>query len=420
MKKILVVDDDMIVANIYTNLFRHKGCEVQSEGDGQVALSTISTFRPDAILLDLQLPTVSGVEVIKRVRAQAHLQHLPIIVFSNAYQHNAIEQAFKAGATHCLVKARTPPEQVVNAVMKTLIPVPASPARPVVQPLIPAPLANRADPHLLAEIVRAFSRQTAELLISVRQLWQEFLTKSDPLERASRLDILHRKIHTLTGNAVVADCLQMADLSSALEALMKELCDQPQNINLSTLRTVGLTMDLLGFLLEKVEQPKLAQATVPRVLVVDDEPVSLNTAELALELVHVKPTTCSSGTYALAMLVANPFDLILLDVDMPGMSGFEVCGRLRAMPAHKNTPVIFITGMNSFENRAQSTLTGGNDLIGKPFLLIELAVKALTYLIRGPLQNAGKASLARVPEILVQRSAPLQVVNSGPAMPIAV
>jgi len=80
--------------------------------------------------------------------------------------------------------------------------------------------------------------------------------------------------------------------------------------------------------------------------------------------------------------------LVFLDVDMPGMNGYELCTKLRAIPAHKKTPVVFVTSLNDFENRANSTMSGGNDFIGKPFLFIELAVKALVYILRARVVTA--------------------------------
>ena len=67
---------------------------------------------------------------------------------------------------------------------------------------------------------------------------------------------------------------------------------------------------------------------------------------------------------------------------MPGMTGFELCTKLRTLPLHKKTPVIFVTALTGFESRASSTMSGGNDFIAKPFLFIELAVKALLYILR--------------------------------------
>ena len=76
------------------------------------------------------------------------------------------------------------------------------------------------------------------------------------------------------------------------------------------------------------------------------------------------------------------------NVDMPGMNGFELCTKLRTLPAHKKTPVVFVTSLKHFESRASSTMSGGNDFIAKPFLFIELAVKALVYVLRGRLESA--------------------------------
>jgi DNA-binding response OmpR family regulator len=85
------------------------------------------------------------------------------------------------------------------------------------------------------------------------------------------------------------------------------------------------------------------------------------------------------------------FDLVFLDVDMPGMNGFELCTKVRALPAYKKTPVVFVTSLNDFESRANSTMSGGNDFIAKPFLFMELAVKALLYVFRSKLDTAKTA-----------------------------
>jgi len=82
-------------------------------------------------------------------------------------------------------------------------------------------------------------------------------------------------------------------------------------------------------------------------------------------------------------LSSQPCDLIFLDINLPEMNGFELCTKLRAMPLHEKTPIVFLTGMNSFQNRVQSNLSGGNDFVGKPFNVAELGVKALIWVLRG-------------------------------------
>jgi len=67
---------------------------------------------------------------------------------------------------------------------------------------------------------------------------------------------------------------------------------------------------------------------------------------------------------------------------MPNMSGFELCTKIRTLPQYAKTPVVFVTGLNDLESRANSTMSGGNDFIAKPFLFIELTVKALMHVLR--------------------------------------
>jgi len=79
--------------------------------------------------------------------------------------------------------------------------------------------------------------------------------------------------------------------------------------------------------------------------------------------------------------------VIFLDVVMPGMDGFEVCSRIRDTVPNHATPVVFVTGRDDFDTRAQMGRNGGSDLMGKPFLTSEITVKALTFALRGRLEQ---------------------------------
>ena len=88
------------------------------------------TFQPDVILLDLMLPKMSGVDVIKQIRSEADFAKLPIIVFSNTYLTNLIQEAWKAGATKCLSKTNCTPKDVLEVVRQTIGASGAVAARP--------------------------------------------------------------------------------------------------------------------------------------------------------------------------------------------------------------------------------------------------------------------------------------------------
>jgi len=128
--------------------------------------------------------------------------------------------------------------------------------------------------------------------------------------------------------------------------------------------------------------------------VVDDEAISRRAVTYALEKARLPCIAVENPEAALGMLGENIYDLVFLDVDMPGMNGFELCTKLRALARNKTTPVVFVTSLTDFESRANSTMSGGNDLIAKPFLFMELAVKALVYVLRGRLAQAAAVKAA--------------------------
>jgi CheY-like chemotaxis protein len=104
----------------------------------------------------------------------------------------------------------------------------------------------------------------------------------------------------------------------------------------------------------------------------------------------------------LKMLQANHYDLVLLDIDMPKLTGFEVCEKLRALPHYKTTPVIFVTAHSNFGNRTQGVLSGGNYFITKPVDPLELALKVTIHLFKAQVQHAGAPQPETKPEVKPQ------------------
>src|ERR1700730_2686502 len=120
MKRIVVVDDQPILVTIYRTKFTAEGFQVEVASDGEQALELIQRTNPDLVLLDLNLPKVDGIEVLKRLRAQSSFVTLPIIVFSANSRSGITEEAFAAGATMVLSKSNTSPKQVIEIVNKAL------------------------------------------------------------------------------------------------------------------------------------------------------------------------------------------------------------------------------------------------------------------------------------------------------------
>lgn len=115
MKKILIIEDDPITANLYRTRLEKEGYEVGIAGDAERGFDRLVEWEPDGLLLDLMLPRTSGVELLKTIRGSESFQDLPVVVFTNAYVPNLVEDAVKAGATRVLDKSVLTPSMLAEA-----------------------------------------------------------------------------------------------------------------------------------------------------------------------------------------------------------------------------------------------------------------------------------------------------------------
>ncbi|MEQ1865320.1 MAG: response regulator, partial [Micropepsaceae bacterium] len=103
-----------------------------------------------------------------------------------------------------------------------------------------------------------------------------------------------------------------------------------------------------------------------RVLVVDDIPANVKLLEAKLGAEYFDVVTAGSGLDALAALEKDKPDIILLDVMMPGMDGFEVCRRVKGNPTTAHIPVVMVTALDQVSDRVQGLEAGADDFLTKP------------------------------------------------------
>src|SRR5437899_2813097 len=308
MKKMLIIEDDQIVGNIYLRKFQVEGFQVELALDGEAGLAATLKSRPDVIILDLMLPRLNGVEVLKKLRAEPTTRDLPVVVLSNAYMSSLVQEAWKAGANYCMIKANCTPKQLVDIVIKTMGVVPSAPPAPTAIPpprtappatvaSAPAPASGTKAQFLIlpqddaafqAELRQTFLASAPADIAQIRALLQSFIKTEGDTARLPKLFTLYRKVHSLTSNSAVAAVAGVAKMSSALEALLKELYEKPKNLNASTLRTLAHTIDFLYVLLEHSSNQDPDNLPPPNIMVVDDEAISRRAIIYALEKAHLK------------------------------------------------------------------------------------------------------------------------------------
>ncbi len=118
----------------------------------------------------------------------------------------------------------------------------------------------------------------------------------------------------------------------------------------------------------------------PKILVVDDEPAVQQALSRAFALEHYAVAVASDGSEALEALAGERFDAVVLDVMMPGVSGVEVCRRLRA--SGDRSPVLMLTARDGIDDRVAGLDAGADDYLVKPFALRELMARMRALLRR--------------------------------------
>jgi len=385
-KSILIVDDDPFATQIYREKLEAQGFKVEVTRDFDSTLQTLKKEVFNLLILDLCLPGINVVELIKNIRSESATQSLPIIVFSNPYLGNLTRAAVEEGATKFVSKIDNTPEQMIELLRE--LGVSGSATSTVgVSDMIGTPKANQE------KLASKLSINRPETLAKLRASYQNFTrTEREDLRRTALLQ-MHRQLRLLAGGASVLDFHKIAQMSTALEALLVELYTEPAKISPSVIRTVAHSIETLALLVDRAANSQDEVMTSPNILVVDDEVISRETICSALGRAGLYAKSLDDPLAAQGLLEREHFDLIFLDVEMPGQTGMELCVKIRGMESNCTTPIVFVTSHSDFGSRAQSTLSGGNDFIAKPFLLVELAVKALTWLFKESPQPLPTASM---------------------------
>ncbi|MDB6171720.1 MAG: two-component system response regulator [Chthoniobacteraceae bacterium] len=367
--RILFVANDPLFATCYGEALAKAGFHVNVALDGESALPRIQEGQVDLVVIDLLLPGIQSSQVIAAIRENKSTRSLPIIALPTELEPLA-QAAHEAGVTKRLERFANPVATLINAVESFKEGSPA---------------VARTEP---AQASKEWLKQCAvELPTRIVRLRRALQNTRQQTGQSGLFGELLQEVHQLCELSILIGRKPIFQLASALESLVFDLDTLPQQATLSTVRTVGQAIDLLDTLLGGDRWTRLKILNESQILVVDDDANARQLITAAMQLVTLSATSAATPEATLSIVKRAPFDLIFLDIGLPGMNGFELCTKIRALPAHRDTPIVFLTGMATFQNRVQSSLSGGNDFIGKPFNIPELGVKALLWAFKGQLAS---------------------------------
>ncbi len=448
--RLLVVDDDLISRKAVSLALKKAFHQPDLAEDGEKALALATMQAYDAVFLDVQMPGMDGFEVCQNIHKTVPNAHTPVVFVTCMSDFEARAQSVLSGGCDLIGKPFLTFEITVKALTlilqarlrSTADAVSASPGpngvrAPRSRPLLDDPAANALwgtpsqsippenasvndksgdaaasttprsevaglSPDASTEdpMYRAFLDRTVTQLGPLRDHVQAIFQVPGENTRQEMLGDLYLRLNALIPERDSIKTHPAVRMSAAIEALIKKLLEDPKHGTSSTLFTLATAVDVLHELCAPGVRPDLASNPPFHMLVADDDPVSRRAMTLALQTAFEKPEAVDCGEAAVAAARANTYDVIFLDVNMPRMDGFTASAKIREIGRNRTTPVVFVTGQNDFKSRTQANLSGGNDLIGKPFLTAEITVKALTFGLRGRLRKLRTGARWLTPEDL--------------------
>ncbi len=128
----------MVVVKVYGAKFEREGFRVEVAEDGLVALKTLAKVKPDIVVLDLMMPKLNGVDVLKYIRSTPELKKTPVIILSNAHMTSLAQEAAAIGAEKALLKSSCTPSMLLEVINSLLSGAPAE-NDPTKRLAVPAP-----------------------------------------------------------------------------------------------------------------------------------------------------------------------------------------------------------------------------------------------------------------------------------------
>lgn len=389
--RILVVDDFEINRQVAKALLEEEGYEVVLAENGKQAVHMVRQDRFGAVLMDLQMPMMDGYEATRQIRSDGRFTDLPIIALTAYASKEEISKCLAQGMEDCIDKP-IDMDQLLSCLrrcLKSEKSFPSCGSEPAGEAValnqsgpavldLPAGLRNMAGNHrLYVNLLQNFERQFGDFSQRIRS----FLKSNDRV-RSQQL------LHGLKGAAGNMAALELHEKTVVLEKALadgQDLESPMQNLD-QALQAVFSDIHVLSKSepsrddgreehedsIQETGRRQLSAICAasddrPRILIVDDIPINTAILEQALADQYAI-CIANNGDDAIAKAMSlPPPDLILLDINMPGMDGYEILRKLQNDELTRKIPVIFITARTDTEDEEIGFELGAVDYIAKPF-----------------------------------------------------
>lgn len=377
---LLVIEDDRSFSAVLADFAREKGFKVIIERSAQEAIRSARRFKPSAITLDLLLNDSNGWAVLDRLKHDPELRHVPVHVISVDDER---ERALMQGALSFLHKPVT--HEMLDRVLGETLALLDNPTRRLLivedderQREAVVELFSATDVEIVArataaEALQALSEGHFHCMIADLML--------PDMSGADLISTMQRRLGKSSPPVVIytgkpLSRTEETELRAVSEAIIIKDASSPERLLDETALLLHYPASRLPEsrrqLLERArkEDPLLRGRSV---LVVDDDVRNIFAITAGLESHHMRVRYAESGAGAIEMLQSpEHFDVVLMDVMMPEMDGFEAIRRIRRFERHANLPIIVLTAKAMARAREECLKSGASDYLAKPVDLDQL------------------------------------------------
>ncbi|HKG21600.1 MAG TPA: response regulator, partial [Blastocatellia bacterium] len=377
---LLIIEDDVNFARILLDMAREKGFKGIVALRGDIALAVAQKYKPDAITLDIRLPVVHGLAVLDRLKHDPSTRHIPVHIISLMED---VQVGLKMGARVYLKKPVTK-EGLTSALnnIKSFI------ERPARRLLIVED--NDVQRDALVELIGNGDVQTTavatgeEALSALREAPFDCLVLDLGLPGMTGFELIEQIKAELGAIELPIIVYTGKDLSKAEETELKRVAE---TVIIKDVKSMERLLDETALFLHRVEanlpEPKrrmleqLHQTDSviagKKVLIVDDDIRNIFAITSALERHRMNVVYAENGRDAIDILSDTPdIDVVLMDVMMPEMDGYEAMGAIRQEPRFKALPIIALTAKAMKGDREKCIEAGASDYITKPIDVSQL------------------------------------------------
>jgi two-component system cell cycle response regulator len=408
IKTILVVEDNPINMKLVRTLLQVEGYNILEAEDAARGLQLARDCMPDLILMDIQLPGVDGLSATRSIRDDAALKEIPVIALTAHAMQGDDQNAFDAGCDGYLTKPldtrkfsetirRHLSTSCENGSGEAQGTAPFRPKILIVDDLkVNVKLLATRLPNSKYEILKAYggkeaievaSRELPDLILLdymmpevdgydvTKALRSDPRTEDIPIIIITALDSTEEKIGILEAGAeeFLNKPVNTTELLARVQSLLllKQYKEQ--------LRIRRQSTDFFMLPQNDKEREKI-QETYPAILIVEDGERDTKLMQSYLADHPVQVYSVRSGREALSMVREKRIDLVLLDIMLPDIDGFEVCRRLKGNESTQDIQVVAITCLQDLENKIKGIELGVDDYLIKPVHSRELMARLRTLI----------------------------------------